>query len=164
VDAASRRSLLSNRLVVVAPADSDLTIASAADLVAKVKRLSLAHPDAVPAGKYAKAWLVKAGVWEQAKGKVVPAPDVRAALAAVEAGATQAGIVYRTDAAIAKRAKVVYIVPESEGPRISYPVAALGDRPHTAAARRVVDCFAGSDARAVFERFGFLVLDAATPQ
>jgi molybdate transport system substrate-binding protein len=162
VDTGSRRSLLSNRLVVIVPADSSLTIGSAADLAgAKVKHLSLANPDAVPAGKYARAWLEKTGAWEKAKDKVVPAPDVRAALAAVEAGAAEAGVVYKTDAGIAKRAKVVFTVPESEGPKISYPAAALKDRPNLDAARRVVDCYAGSESRKVFERFGFVVLDAA---
>jgi len=161
VDATSRRTLLSNRLVVVVPSDSTLAIGSAADLAGPaVKRLSLANPDAVPAGKYAKAWLEKAGAWERTKDKVVPAPDVRAALAAVEAGAVEAGIVYRTDAAIAKKVKVVFMVPEAEGPRIAYPLAALKDRPNLEAARRLVDCYAGAEARTAFEGFGFVVLDA----
>ena len=162
VDRSSRRSLLSNRLVVVAPADSNLSVASASDLAGPgVKRLSLANPDAVPAGKYARAWLEKLGVWEKAKGRLVPAPDVRAALAAVEAGAVEAGVVYKTDAAIAKRAKVIFTVPEAEGPKVSYPVAALKERPRLEAARRVVDCFAGPEGGAVFERFGFIVLDTS---
>ncbi|HET8948780.1 MAG TPA: molybdate ABC transporter substrate-binding protein, partial [Candidatus Polarisedimenticolia bacterium] len=111
VDVASRRSLLSNRLAVVVPADSDLAIRDAADLAgSKVKHLSLANPDAVPAGRYAKAWLEKVGAWDGVKGKVAPAPDVRATLAAVEAGAAEAGIVYLTDAAIGRRSKVAYTV------------------------------------------------------
>ena len=159
LDESSRRSLLSNRLVVVVPADSTLRIGSAADLAGHaIKRLSLANPAAVPAGTYAKAWLEKAGVWEKVSGRVVPAPDVRAALAAVESGAIEAGIVYKTDAAIAKHAKVTFEVPEQEGPRIVYPVAAVKDRPLTEAARRTVACYTGNEARAIFERFGFIVL------
>ncbi len=160
VDPVSRRGLLSNRLVVVVPADADLAIASAADLAGpRVKHLSLANPEAVPAGKYAKAWLEKTGAWNAVRDRVAPAPDVRAALAAVEAGAAQAAIVYATDAAIAKRAKIAYTVPESEGPKISYPVAALRERPHLDAARRLVACLGGPEARRVFVRFGFIVLD-----
>jgi molybdate transport system substrate-binding protein len=161
VDAASRRDLLSNRLIVVVPADADLPIASAADLAGPgIRHLSLANPEAVPAGKYARTWLEKTGTWNAVKDRVAPAPDVRAALAAVEAGAAQAGIVYATDAASAKRAKVAYTVPESEGPKISYPVAALVNRPHLDAARRLVACLGGEEARRVFVRFGFIVLDA----
>ncbi|HYV17981.1 MAG TPA: molybdate ABC transporter substrate-binding protein [Verrucomicrobiae bacterium] len=162
VDAASRRALLSNRLVIVVRADADLTIQGPGDLAgAKVKNLSIANPDAVPAGRYARAWLEKIGAWEALKDKIAPAPDVRAALAAVEAGAAEAGIVYATDAAIARKTKVAYTVPEGDGPKISYPVAVLKDRPHVEAARRLVACFGGDDARRVFVRDGFIVLDAA---
>jgi molybdate transport system substrate-binding protein len=161
VDSASRRELLSNRLVVVVPADSGVEITSAGDLAGPaIRHLSLANPEAVPAGKYAKAWLEKTGTWNSVKDRVAPAPDVRAALAAVEAGAAQAAVVYATDAAIAKRAKVAYTVPESEGPKITYPVAALRDRPHLGAARRFIACLSGQEARRAFVRFGFIVLDA----
>jgi molybdate transport system substrate-binding protein len=162
VDAASRRALLSNRLVVVAPSDSTLAVAGAADLArASIRRLALANPDAVPAGRYAKAWLEKSGVWEKVRDRVVPGTDVRATLATVEAGAVEAGIVYRTDAAITSRVRVVYVVPEEEGPRIVYPVAAMGDRPHLDTARRVVDCFSGQKAREQFERLGFVTIARA---
>src|SRR5688572_23007895 len=98
VQPGSRVELLSNRLVVVVPADSKQTVASAAELRA-VKRLTLADPAAVPAGLYAKAWLEKVGLWKELEPRVVPTLDVRAALSAVEAGRVDAGIVYATDAA-----------------------------------------------------------------
>jgi molybdate transport system substrate-binding protein len=158
VDGASRRTLLSNRLVVVVPEDSPLVLRSADDLAGKdVKRLSLANPAAVPAGRYARAWLEKAGAWDSVRDRVVPAPDVRAALAAVESGAVEAGVVYRTDAAIARRTRIAFVVPEQDAPRIAYPVAALGERPHVDVARRFIDCLAGRSAREIFERLGFVV-------
>ena len=94
VQAGTRVDLLSNRMVVVVPADSKLKVASAAELKG-VKRLALADPAAVPAGIYAKAWMEKAGVWKELEPRVVPALDVRAALAAVEAGRVDAGVVLR---------------------------------------------------------------------
>ena len=94
--------------------------------------------------------------------RVAPFPDVRATLAAVEAGAVDAGVVYRTDAAIAKDARVAFEVPPADGPRITYPVAALAKRPALDAARRTVACFASSEARAAFERLGFVVLEPAS--
>ena len=163
VETASRRALLSNRLVVVVPAESNIPIRSVADLTQdEVKRVALANPESVPAGRYAKAWLQTAGLWEKIASKVVPAPDVRAALATVEAGAVEAGIVYRTDAAIARGARVAFVAPAEQGPRISYPVAALRDRPHLDAARRAIDCYGGAEAKDLFERAGFIVLDAGT--
>lgn len=158
VDAASRRSPISNRLVVVVPAASALRIESAADLAAlSVRRLSLAHPEAVPAGRYAKAWLESRGQWAAVASRVVPALDARAALAAVESGAVEAGVVYRTDAAHSKRARVAYVVPEEQGPPISYALAALRSRPNLEASRAVVAWICGPEAAPVFERFGFVV-------
>src|SRR3989442_8558650 len=99
-DAESRRSLLSNLLVVVALKDSPLDVRSPRDLVGPdVRRISLANPEAVPAGKYAKAWLEKGGLWDDLRDRVLPGLDVRAALAAVESRGGVAGVVYRAGAA-----------------------------------------------------------------
>ncbi len=157
VDAGSRCSPLSNRLVVVVPADSALEIAAARDLAAPaVRRLALADPAVVPAGRYARAWLESQGEWTTVAERIVPALDVRAALAAVESGAVDAGVVYRTDAALARRARVAYLVPEGEGPRISYALAALQSRPNIEKSRAVVAWLCGPEATAVFEHFGFV--------
>jgi molybdate transport system substrate-binding protein len=161
IDATSRRSPLSNRLVVVVPRESSTRIDSASDLTAPdLRRIALADPSAVPAGKYAKAWLERAGLWDRLEGRVVPALDVRAALAAVESGGVDAGIVYRTDAAIAQRARVVHEVPATEGPPISYAIAAIADRPQLERSRAVVEWLAGPAALQVFGRFGFVVTRA----
>jgi len=157
VDVESRHPLLSNRLVVLGLKDTPLKVQSARDLVGPdVRRISLADPEAVPAGKYAKAWLEKSGLWDRLKDRVLPGLDVRAALAAVESGGAEAGVVYRTDAAMSKKVRILFEVPEGEGPRISYPVAALRDRPLHDVARRIVDWFSGPAAAATFEQFGFI--------
>jgi molybdate transport system substrate-binding protein len=162
LDAASRRSPLSNRLVVVVPSDSALAVGAAADLAGPaVRRLSLANPEAVPAGKYAKSWLEAAGAWDAVAARVIPALDVRAALAAVGSGAVDAGIVYSTDAATSARVRVAFRVPEGEGPRISYALAALADRPRLALARAVAAWLAGPEAAVVFARHGFVATGAA---
>ncbi len=160
VDAESRRTVLSNRLVVVGASDATMTIGSAQDLARSPARLiSLANPDAVPAGKYAKAWLEKRGHWEAVSPRVLPGVDVRAALAAVEAGGAELGIVYATDAALSKKVRVLFVVPEDEGPLVRYPIAALRDRPHLDKARAVVSCMSGHEAAEVFQRFGFVTLE-----
>ncbi len=162
VDATSRCSPLSNRLVVVVPLGSSLAIRSASDLaLPAIERLSLADPEAVPAGKYAKAWLTAAGIWSAVAGRVVPALDARAALVAVESGAIDAGVVYRTDAALSRRVRVAFEVPLAESPRISYAVAALAGRPQVASARAVAAWLCGPQAAGGFARFGFVVRASA---
>ncbi len=158
VDVESRRSLLSNRLVVVALRDTPLDVRSPRDLTRpEVRWISLANPEAVPAGKYAKAWFEKVGLWNGVEDRILPALDVRAALAVVESGGAELGVVYRTDAAISKKVRVLYEVPDAEGPHISYPVAALRDRPRRDVARRVVTWLSARPALATFEQQGFIV-------
>jgi molybdate transport system substrate-binding protein len=159
----SRRVLLSNQLVVIEPADAPTSLAkdfSPAVLASdSVKQLSLANVESVPAGRYAKAWLESKHAWEGVASKVLPAVDVRAALAAVEAGAAEAGIVYRTDAAHSTKVRVVFAVPTEDGPRVSYPVAAIAGRPNAALAKSYVDFLASDRARAIWEKEGFIVLE-----
>ncbi|RKH24278.1 molybdate ABC transporter substrate-binding protein, partial [Corallococcus sp. CA031C] len=93
VQPGSRVDLVSNRLVVIVPAASKLELEDAAGLKG-LRRVVLAEPAAVPAGVYAKEWLTRAGVWKDVAPNVVPVVDVRAVLAAVEAGRADAGVVY----------------------------------------------------------------------
>ncbi len=158
VRAADRVDLLSNRLVVVVPAAATVRPATAGDL-ARVRRLALGDPEAVPAGVYARQWLEKRGLWERLRDRVVPALDVRAALAAVESGNADAGVVYRTDAAISRRVRVAFEVPVDEAPRIVYAAALLGSA-RGPAARAVFEHLRSPEARAVFERHGFELLAA----
>ncbi|RKI70943.1 molybdate ABC transporter substrate-binding protein [Corallococcus sp. AB049A] len=155
VQAGSRVDLLSNRLVVVVPVKSALKVAGPADLKG-LKRVVLAEPAAVPAGVYAKAWLTKAGVWADVAPRVVPAVDVRAALAAVEAGRVDAGVVYATDAAQSKKARVAFTVPEGDAPRIVYPAAALTQGKAREGGLAFVRFLQTEGARKEFHRLGFL--------
>jgi molybdate transport system substrate-binding protein len=155
----TRHSLLSNSLVIVVPADSDLQINSPADLAdARIKRIALADPKAVPAGIYAKACLEKENLWPVVAPKVVATDNVRAALAAVESGNIQAGMVFKTDAAISKKVKVACDVPAKDSPKISYPVAVMKNSKAIESARKFVDYLGSDDAAKIFEKYGLIVL------
>lgn len=154
----TRRSLLSNTLVIVVSTERPVPMASSADLTKpSVRRIALGEPQIVPAGVYAKQYLQKIELWSKLSDKVVPTENVRACLAAVEAGNVEAGIVYKTDALISKKVSIAYEVPMKEGPKISYPVAVLNDSKQPAAARKFATFLGSEEARAVFTRFGFLV-------
>ena len=156
IDPASRRSVLSNTLVIVVPADSTLKITAAADLgQPEVRHLALGEPSTVPAGVYAKQYLEKIGVWTAVAGKVVSAANVRATLAAVESGNVEAGIVYKTDALISKKVRVAFEVPEADGPVISYPVALVKAGKDPAAATKFLALLNSPEGRAVFAKYGF---------
>jgi len=152
---ADRFDLLSNALVVVVSASSSLSVHGAGDLL-HARALALGDPEAVPAGIYARLWLERVGWWDRLRDRVVPTLDVRAALAAVDSGAADAGIVYRTDAAMARHARVAFEVPRGEAPRIVYPAAVLASA--SPDARRFLEHLRSPVSRAVFERLGFEVL------
>lgn len=157
----TRRNLLGNTLVLVAPADSSvsLKIAPGFDLAKALGdgRLAVADPASVPAGKYAKASLEKLGVWDSVKDKLAQAENVRAALAFIAQGEAPLGIVYQTDATAEPKVKVVDTFPADSHAPIIYPVAQTASSTNPDAAAFLQ--FLGSeDARKLFEGQGFVVL------
>jgi molybdate transport system substrate-binding protein len=157
--AGTRTNLLSNLLVIVVSREGGPTIRGPKDLALdKVTRVALADPKMVPAGVYAKEYLEKQKLWGAVKGKVIPTENVRGALAAVEAGNVEAGIVYKTDTVISKKVKVAYEVPAEDGPMIRYPVAALKGSKNLESARKFLEYLESDKGSRVFERYGFVVL------
>src|SRR5882724_7514632 len=157
VKAGDSFALLGNSLVIVVPRDSSTSSLSGSKDLLGFERLSLADPEAVPAGVYAKGWLTREGVWAQIAPKVVPALDVRAALA-VAAGNIPVGIVYATDATSSDKVKVVLRVPAEATPDLRYYVAPIA--PGSPAAAAFLAFLKGPKARAVFSRLGFTLVAA----
>jgi molybdate transport system substrate-binding protein len=156
IDPATREDLLLNTLVIVAPSDSPLANFAPPDLAKpNIQRIALADPKAVPAGVYAKAYLTKIGLWSKIERKVVPTANVRAALAAVESSDAEVGMVYKTDARTSKSAKVIYAVPQADGPKITYPIAMV-KASTSDAAKKFLSYLESPEARAVFAHDGFL--------
>ncbi len=162
VQAGTRGNLLGNAIVLVAPKDwtkGDVKIElnfPLADLLGN-GRLAIANVAAVPAGKYAKAALEKIGVWNSVANKVAEAENVRAALALVARGEAPLGIVYSTDAAAEPGVKIVGTFPEDSHPPIVYPAALLVNSKGTRV-EEFLRYLAGPEAKAVFEKNGFIVL------
>lgn len=155
----SRRNLLTNRLVVVSGPEGGVKVTRAQDLE-RIQRLSLADPAGVPAGRYAKAWLETQGSWSKIEPHVLPALNVRAALAAVEVGAAEAAVVYQTDALVSSRVHIVFRVPLEQTPAIRYPLARLVHG-SSALAGLFYAFLQTPQAKTIFTRRGFIVLDEA---
>ena len=155
----TRVDFLSNQLAIAVAADRLRTMRTARDLTdPAIKRIAMGDPAAVPAGVYAKAYLEKLGIWSQISARVVPSASVRVALAAVENGAADVAIVYKTDLASARRATLALAIPVSEGPRIVYPAAILRGGRHRDAAMRFLSWLRDAEASALFQAAGFIPL------
>ena len=153
----SRFDLLRNQLAVAVPNDRPRTFKSIRDIADPAfKRIAIGDPAGVPAGVYAKQYLEQEGLWTAVQPRIVPTGSVRAALAAVESGAADVAIVYRTDVRVALKATVAWVVPVERGPKIVYPAAIMKASAAASESKRFLDFLRGDTATRIFERFGFL--------
>lgn len=154
----TRADVARNSLVLVAPADSKLQLKVAPGFQLALAlggkgRIATADPDSVPAGKYAKAALIWLGVWNDVASRIVPAENVRSALALVSLGEAPLGIVYATDARGEPKVRVVDTFPADSHAPITYPAAVTNSGDADAAA--FVQFLQGDAARDIFRRYGF---------
>lgn len=153
----TRVDLLRNQLAIIATPQRAPHIAGPKTLAdPTIRRIAIGEPSAVPAGVYARQYLERVGLWDAVRTKLVPTSSVRAALAAVESGAADVAIVYVTDAAAAKSARVAYTVPAADAPPIVYPAAVGARAPNRDEAVRFLSFLRGAEAAAIFRAHGFL--------
>lgn len=158
IEPESRTDLLANRIVLIAPAGSNASIRIAPGFpLARLLgngRLAMADPDGVPAGRYGKEALTRLEVWDSVADRVVPAENVRAALALVARGEAALGIVYTTDAMAEPGVRVVDTFPADSHVPIVYPIALLKTaRSGEAEAFRTF--LLSDEATAIFRKAGF---------
>lgn len=158
IDKASRRSLLGNALVLIAPAGKPLTlnVQKGIALPEFKGRLCMGEPGSVPAGIYGKQALQSLGWWSGVERRVVATEDVRTALAFVERAECYLGIVYETDARISRKVAIVGRFPAGSHEPLVYPIALLPKA--SASARDFFNYLQSPDASVVFQRYGFTVL------
>lgn len=163
IDPATRRNLLGNTLVLVAPTSGNIApvgLKPGVDLLPRLGdngRIALGLTASVPAGKYAKASFVSLGIWKSLQPRVAEAESVRAALMLVARGEAPLGVVYGSDAQAEPKVRVIGVFPESAHAPIVYPVAriAASRNPHATAFAR----WLGTPAAAkIFRAHGFKVL------
>ena len=155
VDPASIRPLVTNRLVFVVPSDAGFAPNNPPGLEDfRVRRIALAGED-VPAGRYAKAALEIAEVWELVEDRVVRGGSVRGTLEWVARGEADGGIVYRTDALAEDRVRIAFSFPTEGYPVVVYPGAVTAESRSAEAGAAFVDFLQGPTARAIFAASGF---------
>ena len=105
--------LLENRIVLIAPADSDTDIASFEDIV-NANIIAIGDPASVPAGQYAEEALTSLGIYDElnAANKFSLGTNVTEVLNWVAEGSADVGIVYATDAATTENVKIIAEAPE----------------------------------------------------
>lgn len=153
--ASTRLDLVANELVLIAATSSD-EIQDFDDLAGPaVEFLAIGNPGSVPAGLYAQESLTSLGLADAVKHKLVLAKDVREALAWVENGQAQAGLVYQSDAAGSDSIRIVCIAPEASHQPILYPAAVVAASDNQVAATDFLAFLSGEACAVVFDLYGF---------
>ncbi|EGQ8275268.1 molybdate ABC transporter substrate-binding protein [Vibrio parahaemolyticus] len=157
IDSDNVTNLVRNSLVLIAPKSSSIAVFNFADAKAweaalNGSRLALGNPTSVPAGMYAKESLTTLGVWKEIQTKVAPAKNVRLALALVERGEAPLGVVYKTDAQLTSKVKIVGEFASDTHAAIVYPAAVVNDSTES---RQFFQYLKSEDAKRVFAHYGF---------
>jgi len=155
----SRRTLVQNTLVLITPAAIPLNIDHLQQIPEQLgqNRLAIADPDHVPAGIYSKQALQELQLWPALKPQLARSHNVRATLLLVERGETPLGLVYRTDALISNKVKIISQLPTTSHQAIEYPIALTPNSNPNPAVTTLYDFLISAEAAAVFVRHGFLI-------
>ena len=151
----TRKTFALNSLVLITPKSSSLKISKPKDLQQEgVKRIAVGNPASVPAGAYTQAALEKQNLWDSLKPKVVQTQNVRQALDYVIRSETEAGFVYRTDAALKPHAVNIVATVATEKP-VAYPIALTQSSKAANEAQRFVNYVLSAEGQRVLQRYGF---------
>lgn len=160
-----RTDLLKNRLVLIAPKQSDIQDftpggdTKIASQLGDDQRLSVGETSHVPAGIYAKQALQSIGEWDTLETRLANGDNVRAAMALVERSEAPLGIVYETDAKASDQVKQIGIFPDDSHDPITYPLAVIDPEPSDAT-EAFRQWLSGDDALAIFADYGFTSAEA----
>ena len=147
-------NLLTNQLVVIVPKDRQIN-GSISEVLASSKRIAIADPKLAPAGKYSKEALSNMGLWESLKPKFVFGGNVKTALAWVNFGNADAGIVYLTDTFKNQNVKIVSPISSTFHSPITYSIVILDASEHKDSANYFIDFLQSPSSQKVFEKYGF---------
>lgn len=157
IQVASRHDIVGNKLVLIAPVASALTLKIQPNFPLATAlgkgRLATGDPDAVPVGRYAQSALTNLGVWKDVSERLIRADSVRSALAFVDRGEAPLGIVYETDAMIDKNVRVIDVFPATSHAPIVYPMALTATGGPMAA--KFIAFVRGPAGDAAFKAYGF---------
>ena len=155
------KALLLNQLVLISPKNLNIVFKAQPNFNFSQSfkgHLCTGQMESVPAGKYAKQSLIKLNWLDSLKGRIVGTDDVRSALAFVERGECDVGIVYKTDALISKKVKVIGTFPENSHHPILYPLALTKQGEKNGDAVQFEKFVKSSpQAKIIFKKYGFSI-------
>ena len=155
VAAADVKVFTTNKLVVIVPLQSKITLQQLADLKKPdIKRIAMGTPASVPAGHYAQGSLEKAGLWNEVKDKVINTTNVRQALDYVSRDEVDAGFVYASDAQLMQD-KIKVAMQVTTLTPIQYPTAPVMGGANKNLSVKFIQFLQSPLAQATLKKYGF---------
>ncbi len=151
---AERVPLLGNTLVLATPAGA-APPASLADLRAGTGRIALGDPESVPAGRYAREILRRAGLWDELAPRLVYAGDVRQVLLLLRRREVSAGFLYASDLVGAPEVAAAVRFDDRPGGVVTCELALLRPAAERSAARALFEHLRQVAANDGFAAYGF---------
>ena len=159
IDSETRKDLLENKVVLISPKNSNLNIKSFTDITnSNVKKLGLGEPKNVPVGQYSEEILSNLSILDIAKEKAVYGSDVRNVLDWVETAEVDCGIVYATDAKIAKNINIIAEAPEGTNKKVIYPISIIKSSQNKEEAKKFIEYISTEKSKEIFQNYGFTVV------
>lgn len=151
---------LTNKLIVILPADNPAAIDNLESLANSGVKLVLAAEE-VPVGRYTREALelmnsqFGSNFKDKVLGNVASNEDnVRQVLAKVQLGEADAGVVYKSDAVSAPELQTIEI-PNDLNVIAAYPIASLTESANADLATAFIEYVISPDGQAILEKWGF---------
>ena len=158
IDEGTVVNLLENKIVLIGTKGVSTTVTEFQNII-NATAIAVGDPESVPAGQYAREVFTNLGIWEEVLGKASLGTNVTEVLTWVAAGSAEVGVVYATDAASNENVEVIANAPAgSLNTPVLYPVALTADSTNKPQAQAFLNFLKGDAAKAVFESFGFTVV------
>lgn len=125
--------------------------------ITSIKKIAIGSPRSVPAGQYAKQAMERAKIFMQMREakKLVLAKDARQALLYADRGEVGGSFVYKTDALIAKNARILFTVPDELYSRIEYSIALTEKGAESKEAKLFYDFLGTAPCKQILLKYGF---------
>jgi molybdate transport system substrate-binding protein len=155
--AQTRQDIVKNSIVLIVPQDS-INISNFMDLSSdRVKTVAMGSWDTLAVGFYTREVLTSWGILNQVQKKAVYANEgVRQVLKAVESKSVDAGLVFKTDAQLSNKVKVVAMAAENSHSPIVITTAAIANSQNILEAKEFIQFLLSAQAQSVFDKYGFL--------
>ena len=120
-----------------------------------IKKIAIANPDHAPYGIAAKEAMVRLGLWDKLKPKLIYSENIRQAVQFIQTGNAMAGILSQSVADVPELEYV--LIDDSLHTPINQAVAVIKTSKAEKEARAFIDYVNNPEGRAVMKRYGFLL-------